>query len=64
MPATWVVHSGAMGGEEVMNDKQQTAISNHCRFAFETGLPMFGHKIMRGNQIVGSIVLTVNSGYE
>ncbi len=43
-----------------MNDRQKTAIENHCRFAFETGQPKFCFRTLDG----ASIVLTVNSGYE
>jgi hypothetical protein len=39
--------------------EQRTAIAQHCRFAFETAQPQFGH-VLRG----ASLVLTVNSGYE
>ena len=42
-----------------MNDQQERAIKNHCRFAFETSNPKLIHMTL-----VGSIVLSVNSGYE
>ena len=44
-----------------MNSKQLTAISNHCRFGFETGRRIFTHLIEGGRY---SLVLSVNSGYE
>jgi hypothetical protein len=44
-----------------MNEHQQTAVNNHCRFAFETAQPQFCY-LVEGERI--SIVLTVNSGYE
>jgi hypothetical protein len=44
-----------------MNQRQQTAIDNHCRFAFETAQPRFGF-VDSGRR--ASVVLTVNSGYE
>jgi hypothetical protein len=43
-----------------MTPEQKTAIGNHCRFAFETAQPQFGHRIKYNL----SLVLTVNSGYE
>ena len=43
-----------------MTPQQQTAIDNHCRFAFETAHPRFTSKIGE----MASLVLTVNSGYE
>lgn len=42
-----------------MTRHQQIAISNPCRFAFETANPLFGHLVGES-----SVVLTVNSGYE
>jgi hypothetical protein len=44
-----------------MNDRQQTAIDNHCRFAFETGQRKFS---FADSSRRASVVLTVNSGYE
>lgn len=42
-----------------MNTKQLVAIMNHCRLAGETANPMFGTRYREG-----SVILTVNSGYE
>lgn len=42
-----------------MTRAQRIAIENHCRFAFETAHPRFSHRLP-----AGSLVLTVNSGYE
>jgi hypothetical protein len=44
-----------------MNDRQELALDNHCRFAFETGQPRFAWVDDDGK---ASVVLTVNSGYE
>jgi hypothetical protein len=44
-----------------MTSRQATALTNHCRFAFETVHPRFSW--IRHDE-KGSIVLTVNSGYE
>ena len=44
-----------------MNHRQRTALDHHCRFAFETAHPRFGHILEDGK---ASLVLTVNSGYE
>jgi len=44
-----------------MNERQETAITNHCRFAFETTHPRFA--TIGGNGAF-SVVLTVNSGWE
>jgi hypothetical protein len=43
-----------------MTPEQKVAIRHHCRFAFETAKPQFGHRIKYG----ASLALTVNSGYE
>lgn len=42
-----------------MTPQQRTAIAYPCRFAFETAHPRFG-SLLRD----GSLVLTINSGYE
>ena len=42
-----------------MNDHQTRALKNHCRFAFETSNPKLAYLTL-----VGSVVLSVNSGYE
>lgn len=42
-----------------MNARQQLALENHCRFAFETAYPPLAYL-----NPAGSIVLSVNSGYE
>ena len=42
-----------------MGYQHNSALRNHCRFAFETAQPMF-HFMSSGC----SVVLTVNSGYE
>ena len=51
-----------------MNLQQTVAIENHCRFAFETAHSRFRWllKLEPGpaKNIVGSVILTVNSGYE
>jgi hypothetical protein len=39
--------------------EQGTALTHHCRLAFETAHPRFAHLKARY-----SLVLTVNSGYE
>lgn len=44
-----------------MNHYQRTAITHHCRFAFECAEPSFAHLTANGKY---SLVLTVNSGYE
>ena len=44
-----------------MNESQKTAIDNHCRFAFETARKRFARLLLA---VPGSVVLTVNSGYE
>ncbi len=44
-----------------MNGHQRIALTNHCRFAFETARPLFGYLVSSGK---ASVVLTVNSGYE
>jgi hypothetical protein len=44
-----------------MNSHQQTAIDNHCRFAFETAQAKFLALTENGTV---SVILTVNSGYE
>jgi hypothetical protein len=44
-----------------MNDRQRTALENHCRFAFETCQPRFAYL---DRSCRASVVLTVNSGYE
>lgn len=45
----------------IMNQRQQTALAHHCRFAFETAQPRFAYVLPSGKV---SVVLTVNSGYE
>lgn len=42
-----------------MTPQQRTAIENPCYLAAETAHPRFGHDMR-----AGSLVLTVNSGYE
>lgn len=42
-----------------MNEHQTKALKYHCRFAFETSNPKFAYLTP-----VGSVVLSVNSGYE
>ena len=42
-----------------MNEHQERALKNHCRFAFETSNPKLVYWAL-----VGSVVLSVNSGYE
>lgn len=42
-----------------MNQHQATALENHCRFAFETNNPKLCF-----TTLVGSVFLSVNSGYE
>lgn len=42
-----------------MNEHQVAALKNHCRFAFETNNPKLGY-----TTLVGSVLLSVNSGYE
>jgi hypothetical protein len=44
-----------------VNTRQQTAIENHCRFAFETAQRRFAYL---DRTCRASVVLTVNSGYE
>lgn len=44
-----------------MTPAQQTALDNHCRFAFETARKTFARLIQDGKY---SVVLTVNSGWE
>lgn len=44
-----------------MNIPQRSAFERPCRLAFETVQPRFCWAI---HQIKGSLVLTVNSGYE
>lgn len=44
-----------------MNEHQQKAIAQHCRFAFETAQPQFCFLDVLDSV---SLVLTVNSGYE
>lgn len=39
-----------------MTPEQQTAIENHCRFAFETANPMFGKVIAGEEALVGHTV--------
>jgi len=43
-----------------MRAAQRTALEHHCRLAGETINPQFRYGLSGG----GSIVLTVNSGYE
>jgi hypothetical protein len=42
-----------------MNRQQMTALKHHCRLAAETVHPRFRQMVP-----MGSIILTVNSGYE
>ena len=42
-----------------MNTHQQAALKYHCRFAFEVTNPRLSYLTL-----VGSVVLSVNSGYE
>lgn len=42
-----------------MNPRQTLALERHCRFAFETMQPTSAYQ-----NPAGSIVLSVNSGYE
>lgn len=42
-----------------MNEHQIAALKHHCRFAFETNNPRLAYMTL-----VGSVVLSVNSGYE
>lgn len=42
-----------------MNKRQQLALDNYCRFAFETGNPKFAYRVP-----TGLIILTVASGHE
>lgn len=42
-----------------MNAYQKTAIERPCYFSIETAHPRYGHVIP-----AGTLVLTVNSGYE
>lgn len=44
-----------------MNDHQRAALENHCRFAFETGNPLF---VWIDRKTGASVLLSVNSGYE
>lgn len=44
-----------------MNQRQQTALAHHCRFAFETATARFSYRDRDGQ---ASVVLTVNSGHE
>ncbi len=44
-----------------MNERQLTALMNHCRFAFETAQRRFSCIVEHGTV---SVMLTVNSGYE
>ncbi|MCI0391653.1 MAG: hypothetical protein MOB07_23155 [Acidobacteria bacterium] len=51
-----------------MNQQQiaewrEVAITNHCRFAFETAHDRFAHLVLHPAGQT-SLVLTVNSGYE
>lgn len=49
-----------LGGDRAtMNPRQKMAIENHCRFAFETMNPKLAYLTP-----IGSVVLSVNSGYE
>lgn len=49
-----------------MTEQQKTALEHHCRFAFETAQGRFGRPIMSrpGGMVIGSVLLTVNSGWE
>lgn len=42
-----------------MTNYQRIAITHPCYFAVETAQPRFAHKLW-----LGSLVLTVNAGYE
>lgn len=44
-----------------MNQHQRTALTEHCRLAFETARPRYRYVTQDGRC---SIVLTTNTGYE
>ena len=46
-----------------MTPQQKIAFDHSCRFAFETAHPRYS-LVLQSGLIRGSIVLTVNSGYE
>ena len=59
----FVAFGGAQEGRGmIMNefaDRQAYALKHHCRFAFETLNPRLSWKVL-----TGSVVLSVNTGYE
>jgi len=49
--------------QELLQSMRETAITHHCRFAFETAHPRFA-RLVRHPAGATSAILTVNSGYE